>query len=307
MIGVLGSDINQMAVRGLQRRVIGRVLASSDRVLSVSSALRDEVVKLGVDQRKVVVIPNGIDLAQFADVDQSEARSRLELTGNGRIVLCVSRLSGEKGIDTLLDGFRFVSDPDTTLIVVGDGDQKGHLENLIDEFNLRDRVRMLGRKPHSEIPLWISASDLVVLPSRVEGHPNAVVEALACGKPVVAACVGGVPEIIRSDAHGLLVEPNDPKGLGEAIRLALDRTWDRQGILQFGRARTWDNVAQELLNEVDKTVEEFRGGGTEVALGVKTRLEHKDVVDPLMRIVLESTIDVVGRVYRGVYPLPRGR
>ena len=260
MCGVLGSDINVMAARGLQRMVIGRAMMATDRILSVSEALKDEVIKLGVPKERAVVIPNGIDLEQFAVIEQSEARSRLGLDGNGRIVLCVSRLSHEKGIDVLLKAFSEVAEPETTLVVVGDGDQKGELEGLIGELNLGDRVRLTGRRPHTEIPLWMSASDLVVLPSRLEGHPNVVVEAHACGKPVVATRVGGVPEAIRSDDHGLLVDRDDPAALAEAIRAALARVWDGQEILRLGRSRSWDTVAGEVLDEVTKTVEEFRRG-----------------------------------------------
>jgi glycosyltransferase involved in cell wall biosynthesis len=255
--GVLGSDINRMAARGLQRVVIARSLAKTDKILSVSRALAAEVVRLGVPEERVVVIPNGIDLEQFVALEPSEARARLGLDDTGKIVLCVSRLSDEKGVDTLVKAYGLLTEKESTLIVVGHGDQRSRLEAMVAELDLGGRVRMVGRRPHSEIPLWMGAADVVVLPSRLEGHPNALVEAHACGRPVVAARVGGVPETIQSEEHGLLVEPDDPIELSRAIREALVREWDRRKILRKGRARSWDKVASELLDELRKTIAEF--------------------------------------------------
>ena len=261
VIGVRGSDVNRMARSGLQRKIIAKALASSDKVLAVSSALRDEVLRLGVDERKAVVVTNGIDVEQFGDIGRADARSRLELGTNGKIVLCVTRLSEEKGVDILLEAFALFSEPDIRLVVVGEGVQMACLERRVGELGLHDRVRLAGRKPHSEIPLWMAAADLVVLPSRVEGHPNAILEALASGRPVVASRVGGVPEIMTSNGYGILVEPGDVAGLAQAIRMALNQEWDTEQILQRGRARSWDHVAEELLAEIESTVREFGAKG----------------------------------------------
>ncbi len=106
---------------------------------------------------------------------------------------------------------------------------------------------LAGGKPHNEIPLWMNACDLFVLPSLNEGNPTVMFEALGCGKPFVGTTVGGVPEVITSDAYGLLVEPADPGNLAENILVALDREWDQEAILRYAERFAWENIAKEIM------------------------------------------------------------
>jgi len=249
--GVLGSDINVMAKRGIRRRMIGWTLTSSDRVFSVSRALREKAIELGADPGRVIVVPNGIEKGRYATCSRSEARSRLGVRGDPRLVLCVSNLVPVKGVDILVRAFSQVPN-EVLLVVIGDGDERERLRRLIEELGLGHRVRLVGAKPPEEIPLWMSASDLVVLASRAEGHPNVVLEALASGRPVVATRVGGVPEIISSENLGVVVDPEDPSALAAGIRYAFSRSWDEDAIRQEGQKRTWDDVAREILGEINQ-------------------------------------------------------
>jgi glycosyltransferase involved in cell wall biosynthesis len=114
--------------------------------------------------------------------------------------------------------------------------------------------RLAGGKPHDEIPLWMNACDLFVLPSLNEGNPTVLPEALGCGKPFVGTKVGGVPEVIASDDYGLLVEPADPEGLAEKILVALDREWDREMILAYAERYTWENIAKEIMGVYEQVL-----------------------------------------------------
>jgi len=98
------------------------------------------------------------------------------------------------------------------------------LESLVREYGLDGRVRLLGRRPNAEVAAWMSAADVLCLPSLREGCPNVVLEALASGRPVVASNVGGVPELLDKD-NGLLVPPGQPQLLGEALQAAVSRDW----------------------------------------------------------------------------------
>lgn len=104
----------------------------------------------------------------------------------------------------------------------------------------------------------MNACDLFVLPSLNEGNPTVLPEALGCGKPFVGTKVGGVPEVITSDAYGLLVEPTDPEELAEKILVALDREWDREAILAYAERYTWENIAKEITTIYQGVLEHER-------------------------------------------------
>src|SRR5439155_3962197 len=114
--------------------------------------------------------------------------------------------------------------PGARLVVVGGGNREAHLRSRVRELGCEAHVRFYGRQPHEEIARWISASDVLCLPSQREGCPNVVLEALASGRPVVASNVGGVPELLEKD-NGLLVPPGQPRLLGEALAAAVSRDW----------------------------------------------------------------------------------
>jgi glycosyltransferase involved in cell wall biosynthesis len=140
----------------------------------------------------------------------------------------VGNLLPEKGPDILIDGFKVLTEkvPErrADLVVLGDGPLMRPLASLVREYGLAGRVRLLGRRPNAEVAAWMSAADVLCLPSLREGCPNVVLEALASGRPVVASNVGGVPELLDKD-NGLLVPPGQPEQLGEALAAAVSRDW----------------------------------------------------------------------------------
>jgi teichuronic acid biosynthesis glycosyltransferase TuaC len=249
-----GSDIHSIARNRLQGRLIAWSLRLADRVLSVSEALKKDVVALGVDPDHVTVVHNGIEPDRFTSVDRESARRQLSLPADGALAVCVSRLSGEKGIDVLIDSIAYVKTPNFMLVLVGDGPQRAMLEERARSLGVAGRVLFAGDRPHDEVPLWVSAANLSVLGSRKEGYPNAVVESLACGRPVVATDVGGVREILTSERLGLLVAPEDAEAFGAAVEDALGRPWDTAAIEAVGKSRDWAAVARDVLNEFDSII-----------------------------------------------------
>jgi len=114
-------------------------------------------------------------------------------------------------------------------------------------LGLGERVKLLGSVPGDQLTLWMNACDLFVLPSLSESFGIVQLEALACGRPVVATRNGGSEEVVISDDYGLLVDPADPEGLAEKILVALDREWDREAILAYAERYTWENIAKEII------------------------------------------------------------
>ena len=133
---------------------------------------------------------------------------------------------------------------------------------------------LAGNKPHTEIPLWMNACDLFVLPSLNESFGIVQIEAMACGKPVIATNTPGSREIIASDKLGLFCQPENEEELAEKIRMGLQMDWDREEILQFAEKFSWEKVAGDILRVYDTAIHECHGLGRatgEIVTPIPTR------------------------------------
>ena len=180
----------------------------ADVVVCVSEAERAEGVAAGVRARSWEVVPNGVDLDAWTPSSRAAARARLRL-GDGPLVVCVGRLSRQKGQDVLLAAWPSVGVPGATLVLVGDGPLGARLQ-----VDAPPGVRLAGRR--DDVADWYAAADVVVVPSRWEGMALTPLEALACGRPVVATDVAGMREIGVD-----VVPPGSPEALAEALRSRL--------------------------------------------------------------------------------------
>jgi len=247
---VHGSDIALAARHPIRRRMIVTALRRSVLVIAVSEALKRQLVADGIEADKVVVIPNGVDLSVFKPIDRRSARQALSLPLERRRVVFVGNLVAVKGLPILIEAMQRLPE-DVCLSVVGDGIQRRALEGLVHTRRLAGRVEFVGQQPHPDIALWMNAADCCCLPSLSEGCPNVVVEALACGIPVVATRVGGVPELLRNPACGIVVPPRDPQALAEGLQRSLETQWDLDRIRSEVSLWGWeDNGARvaALLN-----------------------------------------------------------
>jgi glycosyltransferase involved in cell wall biosynthesis len=191
------------------------ILRGYTRVVAVSEDVRQRLVKSGVRANKISMIKNGIDLQPF---DRASADVRHELGWDAhQIVGLVGRLSVEKGVDIFLHAVAHVlaQCPDTKFVVAGDGPDRAELETLIDQLDIRDQVRMLGRC--DDMPALYASLDIMVSASRREGLPIAILEGMASRLPLVATAVGEVPTVIRDGRTGVLVPAGDPELLAAAI------------------------------------------------------------------------------------------
>jgi glycosyltransferase involved in cell wall biosynthesis len=225
---VIGSDINELPNKRHMRPRVKAALDAAYRVIALSRAMQQRVVELGVASEKVLIQYNGVDGERFRPDSKGDSRRRLGYTGASPLICYVGNLMPEKGPDILINGFKVLTekmrDRRAELVVLGDGPLMRPLESLVREYGLEGRVRLLGRRPNAEVAVWISAADVLCLPSLREGCPNVVLEALASGRPVVASNVGGVPELLNKD-NGLLVSPGQPQLLGEALAAAVSHDW----------------------------------------------------------------------------------
>ena len=241
--GARGSDLR---VRDALSRALTRpVLQAASRILVVSQDLgRVAVARYGADPARLRTIPNGCDAGTFHPRDRTAARAALGVGADERLVVYVGRLVPEKGLRELLAAVERLSGDaaPVSLALVGDGPMRGELDALAAG---RPRLRLAGAQDPPAVARWMCAADVVTLPSWSEGHPNVLVESLACGRPVVATPVGGVPEVV-DESTGLLVPPRDPVALAQGLRQALEREWDADA-LAARFSRDWGQVARETL------------------------------------------------------------
>ncbi|WP_437591541.1 glycosyltransferase family 4 protein [Sorangium sp. So ce1000] len=263
---VLGSDINEQPRNAALRAQIAPALQRCARVVAVSGALGERLVELGVPRERVVVQLNAVDGARFAVRDRAEPRRRFGVPAGAKVVLYAGYHVPEKGVDVLVEAMARLDQAgrrDIHLMMVGGGALLEPLRARVSELGLGDRVRLFGWALPVEIPDYMAACDVFCLPSRREGCPNVVLEALASGRPVVATRVGGVPELVREGqgGNGLLVPAGDPGALAAALTRALDTAWDPEALRGSVGALSWDVVGERYHALLKEVLGETRGRG----------------------------------------------
>ncbi|WP_233084534.1 glycosyltransferase family 4 protein [Methanococcoides orientis] len=223
----------------------------SDAIIRVRKSDISLMGDVGINLEKVHHVPNGYDQKKFYPLDKQLCREKLGLPRDKKIILYVGSLYGDvKGHFYLIEAMeKIVSKKDDVFCyIVGDGILRKKLERQISSSNLQKHVTIVGSKPHHEVPLWMNACDVFVLPSLNEGNPTVLVECLSCGKPFVGTRVGGVPEIITSDDFGFLVKPGNSLDLAEKINLSLDINWNEDKIVNHAERYSWEVITEQILD-----------------------------------------------------------
>jgi teichuronic acid biosynthesis glycosyltransferase TuaC len=237
IITVHGSDVHSMP-RGV-RRVLPVVLRRADKIICVSRALQDKLITLGADPGRLQVLPNGFS-ADLFDPDRFEPRDSRKLAFLGR-------LGDIKRVDLLLRALARCP-ADIHLEIAGEGPERPALESLVDSLHLRHRVTFLGMLPRERIPGFLSSAALLCIVSLNEGWPTVIFESFACGTPILATEVGGLPEALEPPGLGALVQRGvSPDRLASAIEEALAKPWDGQAIRQHALKYSWSEITTGLV------------------------------------------------------------
>lgn len=243
VITARGSDINLIAQHAIPRRLIMWAARRAAAVVAVSQALRRSLEQLGVDGAKICVLRNGVDLDVFRPLDRDAERARLGV--GGRLLLSVGNLVELKGNEFAIGSLKSL--PEATLFLIGDGPDRCRLESIARETGVAERVRFIGAVVQTDLPRYYSAADALVLASSREGWPNVLLEAMACGTPVVAARIGGTPEVVTSPAAGVLFEPRTAEALGRSIRELLESPPRRDDTRRHAETFSWDETTRGQL------------------------------------------------------------
>jgi glycosyltransferase involved in cell wall biosynthesis len=241
-----GSDIHTWLNEPRKRLKILHSLHRADALIAVSRALIEPMTNAGVAVTKMYHIPNGVDLQNFSyhpGALRTQLQNRLRSVS---LFLCVANFFPVKGHDVLIRALALLPKEAGALILIGDGPEKSSIEKLVQELQLTSRVFFAGKKPHEEIAEWMSAADALVIPSRNEGWPTVIFEAMACGLQVVGSAVGGISEALNA-ADDLLAPPEDPAALAAAMLRAIQRQPDKIKLRQRAEAFSWERLSEQVL------------------------------------------------------------
>ncbi|MGB6974748.1 MAG: glycosyltransferase [Terracidiphilus sp.] len=248
----IGSDVNRIT-NPIARMHTRTVLREADFLISVSEDMRNKMVAMGASPEKVRAVINGCDLSVFYVRDRLEARRQLGINSDIEAVVYVGRMDTKKGLRELVQAAASLHSarPRLQVYMIGNGPDQSVIEADIQAASASSYVHVMKGCTFDEVAVWMAASNLVTLPSYMEGCPNVVVEALACGRPVVATRVGGIPEVMDEDS-GRLVAPRQAGELAQALDSALDAQWDARAI-SAKWSRGW-SVGANKVYEVFESV-----------------------------------------------------
>jgi glycosyltransferase involved in cell wall biosynthesis len=210
-----GGDI-QRAKKTSFGRIFLFMAKKASRIITLSATIEQELMEEKVDSSRLCLIHNGVDLIKFREIEgKGRLRNKLGITDK-RTIIYTGRLSPEKGVDFLIRGFsKLDKNLNCQMIIIADGPERKSIVQLVDQYQLSKSVILL--KGVDEVADYLNASNIFVLPSRFEGLSNSLLEAMACGLPVISTMVGGSIDIIEDGINGLLIDVDNEEQLIQAM------------------------------------------------------------------------------------------
>jgi len=237
VITARGSDITLFPQYALPRRQILWAAKRADAIITVCNALRDEVIGMGIAAERVVSLRNGVDLDLFRPTER---------TPNPMFtLLAVGHLVPVKAQDLIIGALPLL--PGVRLMLAGDGPDRAKLEALAHDLKVTDRVTFLGAVPQAQLRGHYGNADALVLSSSREGWANVLLEAMACGTPVVASRVYGTPEVVAAPEAGVLMRERSYQGVADAVNALRTNYPDRAATRRYAERFSWDDTTDGQL------------------------------------------------------------
>lgn len=250
VITARGSDISLIPQHPKPRAMIQWAASKAAHMITVCDALKTELMALGVDGTRITPLRNGVDLQRFQPLDRDAIRDELGL--EGFVLLSVGHLVPVKGHELAIGAMQLL--PDATLMLAGDGPERSRLETLARELGVERRVRFLGAVPQTELVRYYNAADALVLASSREGWANVLLEAMACGTPVVASRVWGTPEVVAAPAAGVLMEERSAAGVADGVQRLRAARIDRGATRRYAEGFSWDATTEGQLRVFERII-----------------------------------------------------
>jgi len=245
-VKVHGSDVNLLQLGKSVTRQSLEVVNRSKKVICVSRALKERLIELGAPEAKLEVLYNGVDRTIFHPMDRQALRRELNILQDEFVVLFVGNLKKDKGLGELISAYSlFLAQhpgQNSHLVLIGTGHYESNSRRLLGEMGIEDKVLFLGSRVLTDIARWMNAANVLCLPSYMEGVPNVVLESIACGTPVIATNVGGIPELL--DGNNIILVP--PKTI-EPLAAALSEVMQMDELRRNGgKSMSWEQNAECL-------------------------------------------------------------
>ena len=242
---VHGSDIDIQCQAKARASQVVSMSYHAKGILSVSQALANKMIAMGVDKEKISVVYNGVNHKKFTELNSRPLESNY--------ILFIGNLKFDKGVMELLEGFAKVAALQTSLqlVYIGDGVMMPALKEKAQQLGILTRVSFLGNINHDQIPMWLQHCQMLALPSYHEGVPNVLLEAMACGVPIVATNIGGIPEIIDEKICGKLIAVKNVEQVTNAIQHILQHEWSSTAIKQHSQRFSWSKNKEQLIDLIE--------------------------------------------------------
>jgi len=239
-----GTDLNLIPQFDEPRQQIQLTASYAGAIITVCDALQQPLLDMGIDPGKITTLRNGVDLDMFTPHDRAAARAHWDV--EGPTLVSVGGLNERKGHHLIIEAL--TSLPDATLLIAGGGRDESQLKKLAQSHGLANRVRFLGVVPHEELASLYSAADVLVLASSREGWANVLLEAMACGTPVVATDIWGTGEVVTAPEAGLLIEERSAAAIAEGVSRLLADVPDRATTRSYAEQFSWEPTTQGQLD-----------------------------------------------------------
>lgn len=248
IVSLRGADVPGYSERfknlyGILRPIIRTIWKNASFVIANSQGLR-ELALVSKPKNTIGVIPNGVDVDLFKPAERRIQAEKFE-------ILCVSRITPRKGIRFLIKALEkfIVEHPYVHLTIIGDGNERESLENLVRGLGLGHSVTFRGLVPHNQLPQEYAKADVFVLPSLNEGMSNTMLEAIASGLPIIATQTGGSDELVKNGVNGLIVKMQDSDDLAQKLSMLVEQEQLRLNMGRLSRelamTMSWESVAKQ--------------------------------------------------------------
>ncbi len=248
-----GTDVNDYPRHLLLKLFIRYAFKSADWAQAVSKNLKEDIKALGMSDGSVEVVSNGVDKKTFFISDRVVARRILGIPEQEKVLLSVGYLIKRKNHDALIRALGAIKGDKPHLYIIGEGPYRKNLERSASELGLSGHVRILEARSQRDLQKWYSAADLFCLASHKEGRPNVVIEALACGTPVITRAGWDLDEIINEN-NGILINRCDIDGLSKAMADALSKKWLSRKIRSSVDTLCWAKTTSRIIDRFDSAL-----------------------------------------------------
>jgi len=254
VVSALGSDINVYRHYKYPNKYLLKWLPQADAISAVCQTLLNNIADMNIHNKHQLVLRNGVDLELFKPIEKAD--TDIENVNNkvSKSLVIVGNLVDVKQHALLIDAMLLL--PEFTLKIIGNGSLKAELMDKVNQLKLSKKISFLGRLKQPDMIPHIQTAGALILCSKSEGWANVLLEAMACGTPVVATAVGGTPEVITKESQGVLVSNHTPKALAHGV-LSLFKCYpNRNKVREYAEQFSWDETSDKKIQLFKQLTEE---------------------------------------------------